>query len=202
MIGSFLLGLVGSWHCAAMCGGFAWGPRPWPYLAGRLLGYTLVGAVLGWSGLWALQFLGSRLLLGVSGSLLLAMGVARQRTLQAHNGYSLGAFVWKELAPWLRAPGARSRFGFGLITAVFPCGLLYAAWLQAATQGSVLQASACMAVFWAGTLPGLLLPRWLGRRLGGGLRLDQLALLLTGGMMLAQALWPDTPGLVGPHCSL
>jgi sulfite exporter TauE/SafE len=200
MIGSLLLGLAGSWHCAAMCGGFAWGPRPLPYLVGRLLGYAAVGALIGWGGLWALQFLGNRLLLGLSGALLLAMGMARQRPPQARNGFSLSAFLWTELAPWLRSPGAGSRFGFGLVTAVFPCGLLYAAWLQAANQGSIGLAVVSMMTFWLGTLPGLLLPRWLGRRLGAGARLDKLALLLTGSIMLAQALWPDLPGPSAAHC--
>ncbi|MBT9585236.1 sulfite exporter TauE/SafE family protein [bacterium] len=200
MIVAFLLGVAGSWHCAAMCGGFAWGPRPVAYLAGRLLGYALVGALLGWSGLWALQFLGNRLLLAISGCLLLAMGLVQQRAVTARNGFSLTAFLWSELAPWLRSPGTRSRFGFGLVTAVFPCGLLYAAWLQAANQGTPELAALSMISFWAGTLPGLLLPRWAGRQLGAGARLDKLALLLTGSVMLAQALWPELPGQTGVHC--
>jgi sulfite exporter TauE/SafE len=156
------------------------------------LGYSLVGALLGWGGLWVLQYMGSRLLLGISGSLLVAMAISRQRPPQARNGFSLTAFLWTALAPWLRTPGSLSRFGFGLATALFPCGLLYAAWLQAANQGSVTAGMASMALFWAGTLPGLLAPGWLGRRLGGGARLDKLALLFTGSMMLAMALAPET----------
>lgn len=200
MIGAFLLGLAGSWHCAGMCGGFVWGQRPLVYLLGRLLGYCLVGLGLGLGGTWALQWLGSRLLLAVSGCLLVAMGLARGQVVKPRNGFSLGAFLWQELSPWLRRPGSQARFLLGLATALFPCGLLYAAWLQAANQPGVLGAVGCMAAFWVGTLPGLLAPRWIARWLGQGRGIEQVALMLTGSIMLAQALWPDLPGTPTGHC--
>ncbi len=198
MIAALLLGAAGSWHCAAMCGGLAWS-RPWPYVVGRLLGYALVGAALGWGGVWATQFVGSRLLLAVSGCLLLAAALAPKGPLKARNGFSVTAFLWTELAPWLRTPGTRSRFGLGLATALFPCGLLYAAWLQAANQGSPLAGMLSMMAFWAGSLPGLLAPGWLGRKLGGGAQFTKVALLMSGSVMLSMALWPE-PTTAGPAC--
>jgi len=199
MLEPFLLGLLGSWHCALMCGGFLWGARPLPYLVGRLLGYSLVGALLGWGGQWLLGLLGSRLLLGSSGLLLLVMARARL-PVAAKNSSSLLGFLLRELGPWLRGPSGRARFFLGLSTAVFPCGLLSAGWLLAVNQGSALAGALSMALFWLGTLPGLLLPRLLGRVLGGK-NLAPWALGLAGAWMLATALWPDAPGLAGP-CGL
>lgn len=198
MLDSFFLGLLGSWHCALMCGGFLWAVRPVPYLGGRLVGYSLVGAALGWGGHWLLGFLGSRLLLGFSGLLLVVMARARF-PLAAKNSASLLGFLLRELGPWLRGPGGRARFLLGLATALFPCGLLSAAWLLAVSKGSPAYGALSMALFWLGTLPGLLLPRYLGKLRGGNL--TGWGLGLAGAWMLAQALWPDTPGLSG-HCSM
>ncbi len=58
-----LLGLLGSTHCLAMCGGFmlAVRGRAASYQAGRLLGYSLAGAALASAG-WAARLgLGNRL---------------------------------------------------------------------------------------------------------------------------------------------
>lgn len=199
MLEALLLGVLGSWHCALMCGGFLWGPRPAPYLTGRLIGYAAVGAALGWGGQWLLGFLGSRLLLGFSGALLLVMARARL-PVAAKNSPSLMGYVMRELGPWLRGPGTRARFLLGLATALFPCGLLSAAWLLAIRQGSPALGALSMGLFWLGTLPGLLLPRFLGRRVSGW-NAGPWALGLAGAWMLAQALWPDAAG-GGTSCLL
>ncbi|MBS2034223.1 sulfite exporter TauE/SafE family protein [bacterium] len=196
MFEAFLLGFLGSWHCALMCGGFLWGARPWPYLVGRLLGYACVGAALGWGGHWLLGYLGSRLLLGLSGLMLLFMARARG-PVQAQNKATLLGFVLKELGPWLRAPGPRARFLLGLVTAVFPCGLLSAAWLMAMNQGTPSRAAISMVWFALGSTPGLMLPRWLGR-LGGAIA--PVALYLASGWMLMMALWPEAGPGAGPLC--
>lgn len=197
MLEALLLGFLGSWHCALMCGGFLWGPRPIPYLTGRLLGYALVGLALGLGGHWLMGLLGSRLLLGLSGALLLMMARATAPGV-AKNSASLVGFLLRELGPWLRGPGIRARFLLGMATAGFPCGLLSAAWLVAVNQGGPLSAALCMALFWLGTLPGLLLPRLLGRKLGGW-NAAPWGLALAGAWMLAQALWPDASG-GSVHC--
>ena len=72
-----LLGLLGSTHCLAMCGGFmlAVRGRAAAYQAGRLLGYSLAGAALASAG-WAARLgLGNRLFLVAAGCGMLAMGL-------------------------------------------------------------------------------------------------------------------------------
>lgn len=203
MSAAFLLGLLGSWHCAAMCGGFviafSRGQRTWPYQMGRFLGYAGLGALLGWGGQKLTVYLGSQLLFALGGTLLMGMGLAALRppkVLAAHNGFSLKAFLWMALAPWLRQPGPRSQALMGLLTAGFPCGLLYAACVQAASTSSPWNGLLSMSAFWLGTLPGLVLPAWFGRHLPQRwvTRVQAAAMLTTGAIMLAFGLWPTTPG--------
>jgi sulfite exporter TauE/SafE len=58
----------------------------------------------------------------------------------------------------------RRGLGLGLATGIMPCGLLLPAWALSAGTASAPVGAAVMAVFWAATLPGLLLPL-AGRRL-------------------------------------
>ena len=190
LIGALLLGLGGSWHCAAMCSGLALGMR-WPYQLGRWCGYLLVATILScWSGVLRL-WLGGPLVLGLGGGLALCMGVAALRPagVVARNSFSVTALIWTELAPWLRRPGAGARWLSGFLTAGLPCGLLGAAYLSAANQPGLAATLAYMTAFWLGTLPGLLLPGWGARRWPG---LRGYLMIASGLLMLAAALWPET----------
>ncbi|MHB2020505.1 MAG: sulfite exporter TauE/SafE family protein [Candidatus Xenobia bacterium] len=165
----FLLGLVGSLHCLAMCSAFVicTGPQrqPW-YQAGRLGAYSLLGALLSlvgvgvraeWDaagGVWALR---------VAGGLMILMGVLAFSAPSPAGGWLRPYLAW-----FLRRPSRRSAFALGGLTGALPCGLLYAAFTRAAVAGSPLEGALLMASFWAGTLPALLgvgmvsprMPRW------------------------------------------
>lgn len=142
-----VLGLVGSTHCLGMCGGFvlATGKRAPAYQAGRLLGYALVGAAMATAG-WAARLgLGNRLFMLVAGLSMVALAANLLPARPPLWGYLLRVF-----GPLLRRP-----FFLGLLTAVLPCSLLAAAWMQAAASGSTLRGAAFMTCFWLGTLPAL-----------------------------------------------
>lgn len=200
---AFLLGLAGSWHCAAMCGGFALGCRRGSalaaYLGGRYLGYAVGGLVVGGWGAWVTAWLGSKLVLGWAAGLLLLMGLARPLASlpEARNRFSLTAFLWNSLSPWLRQPGQHTRWLLGAASALFPCGLLYAAWLNAASTSSPLGGWLAMSAFFLGSLPGLLAPRWLSRQCPGPWveRIQSLAMLSAGFWMMLLALWPEGQSL-------
>ena len=197
MIPALLLGLAGSLHCAAMCGGFTWAfPRPWLYLLGRLLGYLSVAYLLQLLGRPALDLLGSPLVLAACGVGLLAMLLAR-RPVRAENSASLLGWLWLSLGPWLRQPGPGGRLLFGLVTALFPCGLLGSAYLQSLAYGPHT-----MLAFWLGSLPGLLYPRLLFRWIPSSwaTRIQWLAMGTAALWMLLQALWPQTLPIHHPSC--
>lgn len=166
--------VVGSPHCAGMCGPFvcfyAAGPRTTlrshaAYNLGRLASYVLLGALAG--------ALGARLnaageLAGVSRAAAIVSG-----TLMIAWGLSQIAGSWGVRVPNIGAPPALQRaFGAalqrlhaqppsvraaatGLLTTLLPCGWLYAFVATAAGSGSALTGMLVMAAFWAGTLPAL-----------------------------------------------
>lgn len=183
LIGTVLTAsLVGSLHCAGMCGGlmlFALGldagndkqsqskhsklKLQSAYHGGRLLTYTLLGIIAGSIG-QAIDFGGS------------FVGVQRTATVIA--GLFMVAFGLVALArirglkiAHVRAPkfmqraverGQRLAFGLtpfkraltiGLLTTLLPCGWLYAFAFAAAGTGSPVWGGLTMSVFWLGTLP-------------------------------------------------
>ncbi len=172
----FAASLLGSLHCAGMCGGLvaayagadaarglARGASHLAYNAGRLVSYAALGSLAGLAGR-ALDLAGAfagaqRTALGVAGLLILAWGV--YSLLQA-----LGARVprlpvppplRRALGAGLQVAGAwppAARAGaIGVLTALLPCGWLYAFVVTAAGTGGAARGALVMAVFWAGTLP-------------------------------------------------
>jgi hypothetical protein len=180
--------LVGSPHCAGMCGGFAWlaapGPAPrlrptvW-YHGSRLAGYVVLGAIAGLLGagldrLGALAGLGRvaavlagavMLIWGVS-TVLLAAGVRLPRLLRIPSGGPWSALLGR-VKDW---PGDARAAALGLFTALLPCGWLYVFVAMAAATGGPLTGAGLMLVFWAGTLPAFALLGVLMQRAAGPLR--------------------------------
>jgi uncharacterized protein len=162
---AFLLGLVGSLHCAVMCGPLvvavssAGGSRlpiatsRLVYNAGRIATYCAIG-----------------LLFGAVGKTFLLVGLQRWLSLAAGVAILLGWFVSTPFA--VKTPFARwvvnlkssfsrllqrrtlaSRFLLGAINGLLPCGLVYIAAAGAATTLSPITGALHMAAFGAGTLP-------------------------------------------------
>jgi len=184
MSGALLSGLLGGAHCAAMCGGIAtslslqqrggWWVALQPNL-GRVLGYTVAGAVVGGIGHGLLDVarmpalgLALRATVGVV-LVFAALRLLDQRgRLNAFRGP--GARLWRWLRPLQRrllpANTAGRRIALGLLWGWMPCGLsttlLAAAWLQASAAHGALT----MAAFGFGTLPVMLPLTWAGARFG------------------------------------
>ncbi len=205
----FVASLLGSAHCAGMCGPFVcfyagadvrstwWGHLA--YNGGRLVSYLVLGAIAGALGSGVEQVgtgVGvTRAAAIVAGVLMITWGVV---TLLALRGVSLptlaplaGAQRW--MAARLRdvrdfPPTARA-LTVGLLTTLLPCGWLYAFVLTAAGTGTVRGALTLMVVFWAGTLPMMLALGVGVRRLAGPLRaklpaISAIAIVAVGVMSL------------------
>lgn len=176
--GVLVASLVGSVHCAGMCGGFvcfyagsAAGHDPAAlrahamYNVGRLASYLLLGAIAGAIGAGVSE-LGamagvSRAAAVVAGALMVGWAIS---TIAAQRGVSIGALH----APvaWQRALGRvlqavreqpiAVRAGLtGLFTTMLPCGWLYVFVATAGGTGTVRSAMTVMALFWVGTVPAL-----------------------------------------------
>jgi sulfite exporter TauE/SafE len=205
----FIASLLGSAHCAGMCGPFVcfyagadarssgWGHIAYNF--GRLVSYLVLGALAGALGSGVEQVgtgVGvTRAAAIVAGVLMITWGVV---TLLAQRGFSLpsltplaGAQRW--MAARLRDvrdfPPAARALTVGLLTTLLPCGWLYAFVVTAAGTGTVRGAITLMAVFWAGTLPMMLALGVGVRRLAGPLRarlpvISAIAIVAVGVMSL------------------
>lgn len=174
-----LASLLGSVHCAAMCGGFVGfysvdGPagavRRWSshaaYNVGRLVAYVLLGAIAGALG-GGIDRVASRA--GVdraaallAGSLMVAWGASRLAAIYGVRmpGFSVSPAMQRRLGSLMGAAGRwsprRRAAALGLLSALLPCGWLYAFVATASGTGSAVHGALVMLFFWAGTLPVLL----------------------------------------------
>jgi len=192
-LGVLTASLLGSAHCAGMCGGFVCfysagvsGRREGlaahaAYNGGRLLSYLTLGAVAGLVGS-GVERVGamtgvSRAAAILSGTLMVGWGLstllaARGVRLPRLEGLPAGRNPLGSLLGHVRqrSPVARAA-ATGLLTTLLPCGWLYAFVFAAAGTGRVGTAMATMALFWAGTLPVMVGVGVGAQRLTGALRL-------------------------------
>lgn len=177
MLGAVILAsLVGSVHCAGMCGAFvtlavaspdAAPVRPWKlqaaYHLGRLASYVSLGLLAGQLGAsidTGATLIGvQNLALTLSASLvaifcivkLLAFARLRVPTVRLPAG-------WQRLterahrAAWTLGPTPRAA-AIGGLTTLLPCGWLYAFVALAMGSGGPFRAAMVMAAFWLGTVP-------------------------------------------------
>lgn len=153
---ALLAGLLATPHCAGMCGGFATAcARPRRGLVawhlGRVTTYAGIGAVGGAAG---------RLLPGPQW-----VPAAIATLLLVWFAAGLAGIV-RPVAPRLpvlsritsRVAGGRngaSRYAFGVLTGMLPCGMVYAAASMAVASGSPVVGAGVMVAFGAATIPGL-----------------------------------------------
>jgi sulfite exporter TauE/SafE len=204
--------LLGSGHCAGMCGPLAlmasMGPASAGQLArrmsfyhlGRLLGYMVLGGFVGSVGAamdWGGGLVGwQRVAAMLAGGAMILLGILS--LVQWFRGSAphvpLPSFVqgWLEhlhrrVRSW--TPSARA-WGVGLLTVMLPCGWLYAFLITAAGSGSLWGGALVMLAFWVGTVPALAVIPLGVRHLSGRMRsylpaLAAMLLLGTGAFTLA-----------------
>lgn len=171
--------LLGSLHCAGMCGAFLAfavgidaplqrGTRSGlhaAYHAGRLVTYCALGAAAGAAGA-AFDGVGTlvgvqRVAVIVAGSSMVVFGVLAVLRLNGVRVPSPPAprFMGDAMRRVFRAvsnrPPLARAFVTGLATTLLPCGWLWAFVITSAGTGSSASGALTMAVFWLGTLPVL-----------------------------------------------
>ncbi|MFN8574188.1 MAG: sulfite exporter TauE/SafE family protein [Gemmatimonadaceae bacterium] len=179
LLGILAASLLGSMHCAGMCGGFvcfyagtpndadghgAWGAHA-AYNLGRLITYLTLGAVAGALG-GSLDKAGalmgiSRLAAVVAGTMLVLWGTTTVLALRGIRMPSifpsaqsrLGAPIAAAVRALRNQPPVVRALGTGVVTTLIPCGWLYTFVATAAGTGHVAAALGVMVVFWMGTLP-------------------------------------------------
>ena len=214
-ITAFLLGLFSTVHCIAMCGSVIGAltlslpaevrenqRRMFPYVLnynlGRLLSYTMAGAIVGVLASPLTAFDGHLVLRYLSVIVMVAMGLYLAGWFPKFAYMErLGAPIWRWLQPisqkLLPVKKLSQAFLLGIVWGWLPCGLVYAALAVAATVGEPVKASMVMVAFGVGTLPAVM-----GAGLFTGLlasmarakHLRQIAGVLIISMALATLFWP------------
>lgn len=179
---ALLMGLAGGPHCVAMCGaacagmGQAAGPHKnsamWSFQAGRVLGYSALGALaaasmqgLGWltvqsaalRPVWTL-FHVATMVLGM-----LLLWKAQQPVWLERAGRK----IWSGARSLAAGRGRGAPLVIGALWTFLPCGLLYSALLVAALTGKALEGAMVMALFALGTSVSMMAGPWLWLRLRG-----------------------------------
>ena len=211
---AFAVGLMGGVHCIGMCGGIvaalSFGIRQQQtagsaalsrlllaYNAGRLLSYTLAGALMGSVGWMASNWLEIRqmqlALQIIAGVFMILLGLYLGGWwLLLTRIEKLGAGIWRHIEPLAKKLLPVRHSGQALLLGVFwgwlPCGLVYSVLIWSISAGGFVEGGLLMLSFGLGTLPNLLamglfadrLQRWVGNA-----RFRQLA----GAMVVLFGLW-------------
>lgn len=164
---AFSLGLLGSLHCAVMCGPimlslplekksyFKSAFQLFIYQTGRILIYTVLGILAGMIGSSITVFASQETLSLLVGSLLIVFTLLH---FSGKYATSLSRFQAKLIAPISKLMGkvyALPMWGFyaGMLNGLIPCGMVYLALATALNSASVLDAGSFMLLFGLGTCP-------------------------------------------------
>ena len=174
-LGAFLIGIAGGVHCIGMCGGIASafsfaipkGESQLPYIIsynlGRILSYTMAGAITGFIGGIATLNIQTNLpilhIISIVFLVLLALYIG-----DWYKGLSalekLGGVLWKVISPWSKKlipfKNPVYTMAYGMIWGWLPCGLVYSVLTWSLASESALQGALVMLSFGLGTLPTLL----------------------------------------------
>lgn len=176
LLSALLAGLLGGVHCVGMCGGIvaafsfrADGSKPpfrlhLGYNIGRVLSYTLFGALAGALGA-SLNLLEIRPLQIALYMLAQGVMILLGLYLAGWNRWVLvfekaGGALWSRLQPLFKkllpARNLPTALLAGMAWGWLPCGLVYSVLVAALASGSATGGAALMLAFGLGTLPNLL----------------------------------------------
>jgi len=169
--------LVGSLgHCVGMCGGFIVTYSTakidtqmaratqllahFSYNIGRVVTYTILGALFGYFGsLWDITPLSRAIMFAIIGSVMVVMGISFAGKLKFLNSieFPIANFLWfKRLFKRLLQSNRYSSFLFlGMLNGIVPCGLVYMMLALAIKTQSALYGAMVMAIFGVFTIPTL-----------------------------------------------
>lgn len=172
LISAFLVGFLGSFHCAGMCGPIALAlpldkSSNWSFFSGRLLynggrvlTYTLLGSLVGLIG-HTLAMAGFQKILSITTGvliLLIALVPLFIRKMNSMNIF-LVHYTAKIKSLFKRLFGLKSKktlFLIGAVNGLLPCGFVYLALAGAATTGTLEGGMGYMMLFGLGTVPMML----------------------------------------------
>ena len=170
----FVVGVLTSVHCIAMCGGIALSQsvanlplagkfkRMTPgflYNGGRVVSYTLVGGIVGALGAaFSFSPVAKGLLSAAAGIFMVLLGLKMLGVLSGLPKISgiRFALLQKNVSRFSTAMKKRGPFAVGLLNGLMPCGPLQTMQLYALGTGSFIAGALSMFIFSIGTVPLML----------------------------------------------
>lgn len=180
LITAFITGLLGSFHCAGMCGPIALATptvgqsgaervmSKLTYNAGRIMMYAALGSLLGAFGL-GLKLAGLQQVVSIAAGAVIILSVvmsSRLGKLAPSSFFSFGSLMGK----LFQQKTYTALFGIGLLNGLLPCGFVYIALLGSVATQQVWEGALFMVLFGLGTLPMMFGVSMLGQFLTHGTR--------------------------------
>jgi sulfite exporter TauE/SafE len=177
LMSAFLVGLLGGGHCVGMCGGIVGAvsmhlpqskskvPFLLAYNAGRILSYTIAGAIAGLVGAssFFLQHVLpiQHVLYGISSLMLIALGLYLAGIWHGVTYLeNAGKVIWKTLQPYSKryipVQSFKQALLLGTLWGWLPCGLVYSVLIASIATGNAVSGGLLMLAFGLSTLPTLL----------------------------------------------
>ena len=158
-----IAGVLGSLHCATMCGPLAMtvygkgiNARHWVYNLGRINTYVLLGIAFGALGQGMAFFTSQRMLSVLMGAVILILALYPQVQHRLINT-SWHKWIIIPLRENLRSITGRGKllsvYLIGMLNGLLPCGVVYMALSMATATGDTLEAVLVMLGFGLGTSP-------------------------------------------------
>lgn len=171
-ISALILGLMGSFHCAGMCGPIAIAlplhgntvPQKvfggTLYNLGRTITYGIMGAIFGFLG-QGLQLIGFQQKVSVIMGALMIISVLfptlfKNQYKMDKSWFAAVGKLKKKIGEMFSIRSFQSLFFIGMLNGLLPCGLVYMAIAGAIGTGGVAEGSVYMILFGLGTIPMLL----------------------------------------------
>ena len=186
LISALVLGLMGSFHCAGMCGPIAIAlplhgntvPQKifggTLYNVGRTITYGIMGAIFGLLG-QGISMIGFQQKISVVMGAIMIISVLfpalfKNQYRLDKSWFSLVGKLKKTIGQMFSIRSFTSLFFIGLLNGLLPCGLVYMAIAGAIGTGSAVQGTLYMILFGLGTIPMLLTISVAGNMMGLALR--------------------------------
>lgn len=209
ILSALALGFASSFHCVGMCGPIALSMgltkkqatnfylQNLTYQFGRIITYSLLGAVLG--------IIGEGFeMAGIQQYLTIAVGVILIiMALFSFGGKDfaskipfLSKFLYSvkmNLGKLLQKADYRSRFTTGILNGFLPCGMVYMALTASLAGGGIWQGASYMALFGLGTLPFMFAVVLVGNLMNQAFRVKILkvipfVMIILGGLFIVRGL--------------
>jgi sulfite exporter TauE/SafE len=177
---AFITGLIGSLHCAGMCGPLICimpinKQKPNHEIAGlviyntgRIISYGLLGVMIGSAGAFVSMLAGVWFAY-ISGAILILLGLYKLLWAK-HNDLKMPAFVRRAMGRLLKKRSPFTLPILGMINGIIPCGAVYAALAGASVTANPWQGGLYMIIFGLSTWPAIFSSYYLSGKLHGWLK--------------------------------